>query len=315
MMEKCLCCYKPLKTGEVDFHKTCARKMFGTAQAPTIPYTRKEINELARLVIDKRATVTGVQSKLSMDVEKNESAVPQRLTIVGVLGRYILKPQSERFECLPEVEDLTMHLAEIARIETVPHSLIRFADGELNYITRRIDRTGDGRKLPMEDFCQIAGLLTEQKYQGSYEYVASLVLQNSSIPGLDVTKFWEQVIFSWIVGNADMHLKNFSLISTERGKYHLTPTYDQLSTTLVMPEDTDEFALPLQGFKKGVMPFDFIYAMTDSGVDQKAAERILLRFQKCKAPWFECIDQSFITEGQKQQYKAIITKHLETLLK
>lgn len=314
-MEKCLCCYKPLKAGDVDFHKSCVRKMFGTSQAPILPYTRKEINELARVVVEKRTTVTGVQSKLSMDLEKDEHGSPQRLTIVGVLGRYILKPQTESFVSLPEVEDLTMHLAEIAHIETVPHSLIRFADGELNYITRRIDRTSDDRKLPMEDFCQIAGFMTDQKYQGSYEYIAKLIQQYSCVPGLDITTFWEQVIFSWIVGNADMHLKNFSLMSTERGRYHLSPTYDQVSTALVMPEDTEELALPLQGFKKGIMSFDFIYAMTDSGVEQKAAERILQRFQKYKALWFECIDRSFIREEQKAAYKAIISKRLETLLR
>jgi len=315
MMDKCLCCYKPLKAGDVDFHKSCAMKMFGTETAPTLPYTRKDIDELARVVVGNRTTVTGVQSKLSMDLEKDENGNPQRLTIVGVLGRYILKPQTDRFVALPEVEDLTMHLAEIAHIDTVPHSLIRFADGELNYITRRIDRTDNGEKLPMEDLCQIAGLMTDQKYQGSYEYIAKLVGQYSCVAGLDITNFWEQVIFAWIVGNADMHMKNFSLISTQKGKYHLSPTYDQVSTAIVMPEDTDELALPLQGFLKKLMSFDFIYAMTDTGVDQKVAERILKRFHKYKSPWFDCIDASFITEEQKVQYKNLISNRLDTLLK
>lgn len=210
---------------------------------------------------------------------------------------------------------LTMHLAEIAHIDTVPHSLIRFADGELNYITRRIDRTDDGRKLPMEDFCQIAGLMTEQKYQGCYEYIASLIKKHSCVPGLDVTTFWEQVIFAWIVGNADMHMKNFSLISKERGRYQLSPTYDQVSTAIVMPEDSEELALPLQGFKKKLMSFDFVYAMTDSGVDQKAAERIIKRFQRYKIPWFDCIDSSFVKEEQKIQFKNLIASRLEALLK
>lgn len=315
MMEKCLCCYKPLNANEIDFHKSCSLKMFGSEKAPTLPYTRDRIAELAHVVIEKRTTITGVQSKLSMDLEKDEYGIPQRLTIVGVLGRYILKPQTERFISLPEIEDLTMHLAEIAHIETVPHSLIRFSDGELNYITRRIDRTDDGKKLPMEDICQIAGLMTDQKYQGCYEYIASLIGKYSCVPGLDIVNFWEQVIFSWIVGNADMHLKNFSLISTERGKYRLSPTYDQVSTAIVMPEDTEELALPLQGFKKKLMSFDFIYSMVDSGVDSKAAERILKRFQKYKKAWFDCIDNSFIKEEQKQQYKVLITDRLECLLK
>lgn len=314
-MEKCLGCYRPLKAGEIDFHKSCAKKIFGASSAPQLPYTRKEINALARVVVENRTTVTGVQAKLSMDLEKDEYGHPQRLTIVGVLGRYILKPQTDRFVALPEVEDLTMHLAEIAHIDTVPHALIRFADGELNYITRRIDRTDDGRKLPMEDLCQIAGLMTEQKYQGCYEYLATLIKQYSCVSGLDLANYWNQVIFSWIVGNADMHMKNFSLISTERGKYHLAPTYDQVSTAIVMPEDTEELAIPLQGFKKKLMSFDFVHAMEDTGMDRKVSERMVERFQKYKKPWFECIDSSFITEEQKAAYKALISNRLETLLK
>ena len=314
-MEKCLCCYRPLNVGEVDFHARCAKRMFGAAKAPELPYTRKDINKLAKVVIGKQTTVTGVQAKLSVDMEKDTYGRPQRLTIVGVLGRYILKPQTERFVALPEMEDLTMHLAEIAHIATVPHSLIRFADGELNYITRRIDRTDDGRKLPMEDFCQIAGLLTEQKYQGSYEYIASLINQYSSMPALDAVNLWEQVIFAWIVGNADMHMKNFSLISQKRGEYRLTPTYDQVSTAIVMPEDTEELGMTLQGFKKGIMSFDFIHAMEDHGIDTKVAERIVARFQKYKQPWFDCIDDSFITDEQKEQFKLLIERKLDTLLK
>lgn len=314
-MERCLCCYKPLKAGEVDFHKTCSMKMFGSSALPTLPYTRDKIADLARVVIEKRTTVTGVQSKLSMDLEIDEHGNPQRLTIVGVLGRYILKPQTERFLCLPEMEDLIMHLAEIAHIETVPHSLIRFVDGELNYITRRIDRNDAGKKIAMEDFCQIAGLMTDQKYQGSYEYIASLISKYSCVPALDITIFWEQVIFAWIMGNADMHLKNFSLISKERGMYRLSPTYDQVSTAVVMPEDSEELALPLQGFKKMLMPFDFISAMTGSGVNEKVAKRMLKNFQKFKTAWFECIDSSFIHEEQKRQLKSLITRRLETLQK
>ena len=128
-----------------------------------------------------------------------------------------MKPQTERFGNLPELEDLTMHLAEIAKIRVVPHSLILFEDGELCYITRRIDRTNEGRKLAMEDMCQLSEKLTEQKYKGSYEQIAKLVLRNSSAPKLDLVNFWEQVVFSWITGNADMHLKNFSLYSPQQG--------------------------------------------------------------------------------------------------
>ncbi len=310
---RCLCCYQPLNEGEKDYHKRCARRFFGQTIAPTLPYTRKDINQLAQVVVESRTTVTGVQAKLSMDLEHDAQGRTQRLTIVGVMGRYILKPQTEQFEHLPEMEDLTMHLAEIARIPTVPHALIRFEDGELNYITRRIDRTDDSWKLPMEDMCQLAGRLTDQKYQGSYEMIAKLIERYSSVAGLDLVNYWEQVVFSWIVGNADMHLKNFSLISEKAGKYVLTPTYDQVSTAIVMPEDTEELALPLNGFQKKLMVMDFVHAMEATGLSLQMAHRIINRFAAFQEKWFACINDSFISDNQKAQLKKLIIQRLETL--
>lgn len=313
MTKRCLCCYQPLHDGETDYHPRCAKRFFGQPIAPQLPYTRQDIGKLAQVVVESRTTVTGVQAKLSMDLEHDTDGRAQRLTIVGVMGRYILKPQTERFECLPEMEDLTMHLAEIARIPTVPHALIRFEDGELNYITRRIDRTDDGRKLAMEDMCQLAGKLTEQKYQGSYEMIAQLIKRHSSTTRLDIINFWEQVVFSWIVGNADMHLKNFSLISEKPGKYVLTPTYDQVSTAIVMPEDTDQLALPLNGFQKKLLAMDFAQAMETSDIDRKMVQRIFNRFIPLKEKWFTCIDYSFVSEKQKLQFKELIAQRLEAL--
>lgn len=309
-MKRCLCCYQPLNKDEKDYHPRCSKRIFGQASAPVLPYTRKDINQLAQVVVESRTTVTGVQAKLSMDLEHDNNGRAQRLTIVGVMGRYILKPQTEQFEHLPEMEDLTMHLAEIAHITTVPHALIRFQDGELNYITRRIDRTDDGRKLPMEDMCQLGGRLTEQKYQGSYEMIAKLISKYSGVAKLDLVNFWEQVVFSWIVGNADMHLKNFSLISEKQGTYVLTPTYDQVSTAIVMPEDTDELALPLNGFQKKLLSMDFVQAMENTGLTTQIANRILNRFAPLQEKWNACIDSSFISENQKTQLKALINERI-----
>ena len=142
-----------------------------------------------------------------------------------------------------------MHLAEIAKIRVVPHSLIRFEDGELCYITRRIDRTNEGGKLAMEDMCQLSEKLTEQKYKGSYEQIAKLVLRYSSAPKLDLVNFWEQVVFSWITGNADMHLKNFSLIENMPGSriFQLSKAYDMLPVNVIMPEDKEQMALTING--------------------------------------------------------------------
>ena len=149
-MAVCLYCYGELTVGEKDFHKRCSQKIFGTSCPPELPYTRENLTDLARQVIRSQTTLTGVQAKLSLDILKGGRNEVDRFTIVGLWGRYILKPPTERFAHLPELEDLTMHLAELARIRVVPHSLIRFADGELCYITRRIDRTTHGRYVPVD---------------------------------------------------------------------------------------------------------------------------------------------------------------------
>lgn len=311
IMAKCLYCYKELNQGETDFHKACSRKMFGTQTVPELPYSRVNLTELAKQVIRSQTTLTGVQAKLSLDITRGNDREPQRFTIVGLWGRYILKPQTDRFPYLPELEDLTMHLAEQAKIKVVPHSLVRFADGELCYITRRIDRTPEGDKLPMEDMCQLTERLTEHKYKGSYEQIAKAIQRYSSVPKLDLVNYWEQVYFSWITGNADMHLKNFSLYSKEPGKYVLTPAYDMLSTALVMPEDTEELALSLNGKKRKIKKSDWITAMKASGLDDKVMENIFNKFQKAQRKWFEWVDNSFLPDDFKENFKLIISERLK----
>lgn len=305
-MAKCLYCYKELGEGERDFHPACARKFFGTKRPPVLPYRRSEIGELAQQVIRSQTTLTGVQAKLSLDVDAGGRNEPQRFTIVGLWGRYILKPQSDHFDSLPEIEDLTMHMAEAARIAVVPHSLVRFADGELCYLTRRIDRTADGGKLPMEDMCQLSERLTEYKYKGSYEQIARCIKRYSAFAQLDTVNFWEVVVFSWITGNADMHLKNFSLYNRDGAGYMLTPAYDLLSTAIVMPEDTEELALTLNGKKRKIGRSDFVTAMRASGISDKVIENVAKKFRASVVRWLGLIDESFLPAPTKKAYKRLI---------
>ena len=312
-MSRCLFCYKELFDNEIDFHKSCSKKIFGTTIAPELPYSRDNLTELAKQVIRSQTTLTGVQAKLSLDIKKGGRNETERFTIVGLWGRYILKPQTERFAHLPELEDLTMHLAEMAKIQVVPHSLIRFSDGELCYITRRIDRTENGEKLAMEDMCQLTERLTEHKYKGSYEQIAKVIQKYSSVPKLNLINYWEQVVFSWITGNADMHLKNFSLYSKVYQEYNLTPAYDMLSTALVMTEDTEELALTLNGKKRKIRKLDFEISMRASGLEEKVIRNIFNKFLKVKDKWFDFIDISFLPEEMKIAYKDIITNRLTLL--
>lgn len=307
---RCLCCYKELRAGEVNYHAACVRRFFGKDGVPTLPYTHHDIHDLAKQVVRAQVTVTGVQPKLSMDIEHIDNH--SRFTIVGLWGRYILKPQTSQYPYLPEIEDLTMHLAEGAKIEVVPHALIRFADGELGYLTRRIDRTAKGEKLAMEDMCQLTGRLTEYKYRGSYEQIAKTILRYSAAPGLDVANFWTVVVFSWLVGNSDMHLKNFSLYAPY-DQYVLTPAYDLVNTLLVIPADNEELALPLNGKKRKLTRTDFEKAMLGSGVNAKVVSNIFRKFLRIYPAWESTIRASFLPHDLQDAYWALIQNRINRL--
>ncbi len=302
-MSKCLYCYQELENELKDFHPACAKRFFGKAEAPVLPYSRDNINDLAKESVLSRIAVTGVQSKLSMDVNKGGKDEPDRLTIVGLWGKYILKPKSKEFPWLPEVEDLTMHLAEIAKIDVVPHTLIRFNDGEMAYMTKRIDRDRNGTKYLMEDLCQISERITLDKYKSSYEKAAKLIKLHSSAPMLDLVNFWEVVVFSWITGNSDMHLKNFSLISRTPGHYVLSQAYDLVNVHLIFPEDDEELALMLDGKKKHITKQNFMRAMASSGLGEKVIEKIFRKFTDVAPKWYDFIDSSFLPTEMKEKYK------------
>ena len=312
-MGKCLYCYKELKEGQADYHPACARKFFGVSCPPKLPYVRSQLGDLAQKVVRSQTTLTGVQAKLSLDVDRDGGGGHDRFTIVGLWGRFILKPQTSAYRALPELEDVTMHMAEVAKIGVVPHSLIRFSDGELCYITRRVDRRRDGAKVAMEDMCQLSERLTEYKYKGSYEQVAKLIRRYSAAPQLDVVNFWEVVAFSWITGNADMHLKNFSLYKDSGLGYTLTPAYDMLPTALVMPEDKEELALTLNGKKSKLRKSDFYKAITASGVDEKVIENIARKFGRALPKWFELIDRSFLPDDLRRGLKSLVLRRIVLL--
>jgi len=310
---RCFYCYRPLENGETDFHPACSKKFFSSAMPPALPYTENQIEELGLEIIRSRSTVTGVQAKLSLDIQSGENkSEPKRFTIVGLWGGYILKPPTPHYPHMPEVEDLTMHLAELAKIATVPHSLIRMQSGSLAYITRRVDRTKNG-KLHMEDMCQLTERLTEQKYHGSYEQIAKAIVQYSVHPLFDVINFYEQVLFSFLTGNADMHLKNFSLYDRPSIGYTLAPAYDLLATALVNPADKEELALTLNGKKRHIGRKDFTAAFTTAQLDEKQQKNIFAKFAKAMPEWVRFIDISFLDGRMKKAYKQLVTDRFQRL--
>lgn len=305
--KRCLYCYQVLKSGEDDFHRNCSRKIFGTAIAPILPWSEDQMLQLAEKVIKSQTTVTGVQPKLSLEIDKlHKNSGPKRFTIVGLWGNFILKPPTDVYNNLPELEDLTMHLAEISGIAVVPHSLIRLESGNLAYITRRIDRTKNHKKIHMEDMCQLTERLTEHKYQGSYEQVGKAIIRFSENPILDIINYFEQVLFSFLTGNADMHLKNFSLTDMPGSGYTLSPAYDMVASSLVVIGDDEELALTLNGKKKKIRKNDFLEALRRFNVDQKSVENIFNKFQRSFSTWDNFIEMSFLPTAMKKKYQELI---------
>lgn len=313
----CLCCGKPLPApDESGWHKFCIKRFFGTTKLPEIEIDDKTLNLLATETTNKGFTVPGVQKKLSLHLV-SEGNKP-RLTLVNYPTGYILKPQVAEFEALPESEQLIMSMADMVGIKTVPHALIKGNTG-LAYITRRVDRKINKdsiEMLAMEDFCQLDLRLTEDKYRGSYERCAKIIKMYSSRIGIDMAEFFIRLVFSFIVGNSDMHLKNFSLIETAEGsgEYVLSPAYDLLPVNANMPSDKEQFALPMNGKKTNIRKKDFLIFADDCGITKTTAEKMIKNLVAFTPKWLSMFDNSLLLPNDlKERLKKIIIERAEIL--
>ena len=306
-MNNCLFCYQPVETG--DYHPACSKKFFGTTQVPILELDKEKLDQLAQITVNERLALTGVQPKISLSLNSENGS--KRLTLVGLWGDYILKPQSPNFAFMPEVEDLTMHLAKLFKIDTAAHALIRTSTGDLAYITKRFDRV-KGKKIHVEDLCQLSELLTEQKYKSSYERVGKIIKQYATNSGLDVIKYFRLVLFSFLTGNNDMHLKNFSLMHTDRGIL-FSPAYDLLNVNLIFPEDKEDLALTLGGRKRKIKRADFDQLAVSLGITEIVKNNIYKDFSKQTNKVYDLIDRSFLTNEYKENYTMILQNKMKQI--
>lgn len=308
----CLLCYKPLYNVEIDYHAKCVIKTFGLKQMPTIDIDEKKLTAYAKKIVGAKAAITGVQPKLSLWLDDSKKSM--RFTVVDDKSNYIIKPQSETYQSLPENEDLCMHLAETFGIETATHGLIRLPGGDLTYITQRFDREHE-YKLSCEDLCQLSELLTEHKYRGSYEKTGKIIKQYSTQSGLDALHYFELVVFSFITGNADMHLKNFSMYEKQEGQFSLSPCYDLISTLLVIKNEPEQMALTLNGRKNKITKKDFDNLAANLSITKKQVENSFRLFSEKlnSALWW--IENSFLPEDQKAILNSTVTERINLLSK
>jgi len=316
MNKRCLYCYKSLDADYVgDFHESCSMDFFGVRQQPVFEHSLKQMAELAKNVVERSVAVPGVQPKLSLSIVNDtiQDGNKGRLTVVGALGgNYIFKPPSNQFAEMPENEHLTMRIAESFGIETVKSSLIRLQSGELSYITKRIDRTERGEKIHMLDMFQITEAFN--KYKSSMEKIGKALNDYSDNTLLDKLKFFELAIFSFITGNNDMHLKNFSMIHIA-DTWTLAPAYDLLNVAIVNPEDTEELALTLEGKKNKLKWEHFERLGRNLGLNDKQINGVIKRFQKNKPKAIKWIDNSFLSSDYKQKYKTLLEERYLILFK
>lgn len=271
------------------------------------PYTPKEQVQLAAQLASK-LSIQGVQPKLSVILQvKKES-----FEIVERGGRFILKPPHHLYEEVPQNEDLSMRLAALVGIEVPLHGMVYNIDGSLSYFIKRFDRAKNW-KIATEDFSQLLGCSRETKYESSMEKVVSVVEKHCTFPALEKLKLFRLVLFNFLIGNEDMHLKNFTLITREN-KVELSPAYDLVNTSILMKAQ-EEIALPLRGKKRKLSRSDLVdyFGKERLGLSESVLTSEFVRFEKSLEAWNQLIAQSFLSEDKRSLYQQLIQERWKRL--
>lgn len=307
----CLCCGKQINDG--FWHKSCAKHFFGTTTLPDININKEDIKKLAISQLQHKSAIAGVQEKLSLHLDLNTKRRP-RLTIIGYPSGYILKPQSSKYKQLPEFEHTAMLLAELCGIKVVPHALISINnENELAYITKRIDRYGI-EKIHMEDFAQASSTPSEDKYRSSYEECMTLIDKYSSQPAIDKINLFRCLYFCFIIGNSDVHLKNFSFIMNGDGKLSLSSFYDLLPTKVILPSDQDELGMKFNGRKNNLRKIDFDEFAKNTGIDERTKENVISSINNYQKDLIDIITSSSLNQNAKSKWIKLITKNIKRII-
>lgn len=246
-----------------------------------------------------KISIQGVQKKLSAVLKIKD----ETFEIVDKNARYILKPQSSLYPELPENEALTMSLAEIIGLEVPTHGLIYSKDKSMTYFIKRFDRMGHNKKCAQEDFAQLSNEDRHTKYNSSMEKVVLVIDKFCTFPKIELLKLFKLTLFNFLIGNEDMHLKNFSLI-TKNSKVSLSPAYDLLNSTIAQKNTREELALPLKGKKNNLTQQDFFkyFAVTRLGLNEKVISDVKQTIQQALPEWQALITQSFLSQDMQEKY-------------
>lgn len=267
-----------------------------------LPYTAAELRQEAANRA-KKLSIQGVQPKLSATI----SVVEQEFKIVDQFGTYIIKPQNDLFPELPQNEDVTMRMAKVFGLDVPFHGMLYAKDGSLSYFIKRFDRYGKGKKLATEDFAQLTGNTRDTKYRFTMEKLVPVIDEFCSFPAIEKADFFKRILFCYVTGNEDMHLKNFSLI-TKNEKTTLTPVYDFLNSSIAIKNPEEEIALTLKGKKSNLKASDFIdyYAKDRLQLNEKTIATILEQMHNAIPKWEELLQISFLSDEMKEKYLGLL---------
>ncbi|WP_026509880.1 HipA domain-containing protein [Butyrivibrio sp. LC3010] len=313
---RCLCCNKEINVADVEsvrigWHKKCVKKFFGTEHLPELDIDDETFEKMADAAVNKGLTIPGVQKKLSVHLSRDAGV--SKLTIIDYPAGYIIKPQSAIYKYLPEAEFMVMKMAEAIGIKTVPCALIK-TDGSYTYITKRVDRN-KSKMLAMEDFCQLSERMTSDKYRGSYENCGKVIKKYSQNIGIDLAELYYRLLFCFVTGNSDMHLKNFSLIENAPGNriYGLSPAYDLLPVNLLLPEDLDQMALSLNGKKRNIRKKDWMILADNFGLTERVATNLIGKIKGAKDVIINEIGFSYLPEKMKEDMIKIVEARMAVI--
>lgn len=274
-----------------------------------LEYDAKEQRQQAIARVGKMS-VQGVQKKLSAQLKLTK----EKFEIVDQNGHFILKPQSEEYLELPENEAITMSLAETIGLEVPVHGMVYSKDNSLTYFIKRFDRTGHNKKIAVEDFSQLSGASRDTKYESSMEKIADTVFQYCSFPKIEAVKLLKLTLFNFLIGNEDMHLKNFSLIT--RGQITtLAPAYDLLNSSIALYPAKEELALPLNGKKNNLRKKDFVdyFAKERLNLNTVVIDQVINQIQQALPNWPERIKNSFLSPTMRKRYMELLTLRCQRL--
>jgi serine/threonine-protein kinase HipA len=302
-VKRCLITYEPFE-GDGDYSARGLKLLDrNLVSLDPLGYTAAEQRQEA-LERAGKMSIQGVQLKLGAVLKVKAGA----FDVVDRNGRFILKPPSLDFPELPENEDLTMRLAAAVGIEVPVHGLVRARDGSLTYFIRRFDREGRTR-MPLEDFAQLSGASRETKYESSMEKVAAVVDRFCTFPAIERVKLFERTLFSFLTGNEDMHLKNFSLI-TRRGRIDLAPAYDLLNSTIALKNPQEEMALPIRGKRSHLARNDLFdyFANERLQINERVLTEMTGRFHAAFPLWDELLAASFLSPAKRMAFAAVLAE-------